>query len=203
MKQVEAAASRPADQAQEHLAPLVLAHCWHESICERNLDLEVKSGQSIADRLLQLNMTGWNPDWLFEAGYRAIDAAGCILATSHDPASVSGLLTWQPSVPLFRADDETKDDKAPGSAEANRRLAGEVLLTSLRRRAAQGVGVRDSSVARGLNGNTRGARFRQAIKAALSAQLPMVVSAREAAIEDLQLTPSSGCWRPEQRHPRP
>lgn len=47
-----------------------------------------------------------------------------------------------------------------------------MLLTCLWRRAAVTAGIDETAVARGLTGNARGSRFREAIKSYLSAKLP-------------------------------
>ena len=158
---------------QAHLAPLVLAHCWLDSALEGDLSLQLRTGQTIRERLHADRVTGFNPLWLYEVGYQAVDAAGVVLATPDDPASATGLITWVPYVPLHRLDDQIDEKKHPtGSPDRNKRLAGEVLITCLWRRAALAVGLDNDWVARGLGGNSRGARFRADLQSFLTASLP-------------------------------
>lgn len=140
---------------------------------EADLLLELDVGQTIRERLAASGVTGFNPQWLFEVGYLAADAAGVVLVSADDPASVAGRIGWVPDVPLHRLDDNIDEKKNPiGSQDRNKRLSGEVLITCLWRRAALAVGLDNVLVARGINGNSRGARFRNDLKAFLAASLP-------------------------------
>ena len=162
-----------ASDPQAHFAPLVLAHCWLDSALEADLLLKLDAGQTIRDRLVADRVAGFNPQWLFDVGYRAADAAGAVLSSADDAASVAGQIAWDPEVPLHRLDDQINEkNRAVGSQDRNKRLAGEVLITCLWRRAALAVGLDNSWVARGLVGNSRGARFRDDLKTFLKASLP-------------------------------
>lgn len=167
--ELAAASARP----QEHLAPLVLAHCWLDSALESDLRVPLRVGQSLRSAFAEAGLRGFGPDWLYEAGYRAADAGGTVLESVDDSAHTAGATVWMPFVPLHRVDDQVNEKiHAPGSSDRNRRLAGEVLLTCLWKRDAMAAGVDETSVARGLTGNGRGARFRFDIQSFLSASLP-------------------------------
>lgn len=164
-----AAATNP----QQHFAPVVLANCWLDSVLEADLALELAVGQTIRERLSSTGVAGFNPAWLFEAGYQAADAAGVVLVSAEDPASTAGRIGWIPDVPLHRLDDNIDVKNRPvGSPDRNKRLAGEVLVTCLWRQAALAMGLHNPLVARGINGNSRGAVFRKALQTFLTASLP-------------------------------
>lgn len=160
-----------APDPQGYLAAVVLASCWLDSALEGDLLLDLRPSETVRGCLSRLGVTGWNPDWLFEVGYVAADSAGVVLASPDHPASVAGVMSWTPNVPLHRADDQVSDSKAVGSSDRNRRLGGEVLLTCLWRQAAVAAGFDETIVARNITGNARGSRFREAIKSFMSAAL--------------------------------
>ena len=166
--QLAATSSAP----QSVFAPVVLADCWLDSALEHDLLINVRSGQSIREAFTSQNVKGFNPDWLFDVGHYALDAAGSPLISADSRASSSGSITWNPPVRLHRLDDQTDDDRAVGSSERNKRLAGEVLVACLWRQAANPLGLDNSRIAQKINGNTRGANFRKDLTAFLSASLP-------------------------------
>lgn len=76
----------------------------------------------------------WSPQWLFEAGHHVVDTGGAVLG-ANDVATTAGAIKWQPPpVRLPRVDDNV--NVGSNADSQNRRLAGEVALAALWRRAA-------------------------------------------------------------------
>ncbi|MCV7358914.1 PDDEXK family nuclease [Mycolicibacterium fluoranthenivorans] len=116
----------------------------------------------------------WSPQWLFEAGHHVVDTGGAVLG-ANDVATTAGAIKWQPPVRLPRVDDNV--NVGSNADSQNRRLAGEVALAALWRRAAtaNSIGVHgktDIRPPKTLQGNTRGARFKNALLYSFRLGLP-------------------------------
>jgi hypothetical protein len=138
-----------------------------------NPAISVLKGETLQDAAARLEL-GWSPEWLFDAGHAAIDAGGTALR-SGDVASASGSIQWDPPLILARVDDQTGDSKPRDAQE--RRIAGEIALAALWRRAATrsrigADGAQDIRPTSDLNPNTRGARFKNALLYVLRTRLP-------------------------------
>ena len=138
-----------------------------------NPAISVQKGEAVQDAAFRLEL-GWSPEWLFDAGHVAIDQGGSRL-TSGDVASVAGPVHWDPPLVLARVDDQTGKSKPRDAQE--RRIAGEIALAALWRRAAIQAGIgadgpQDIRPVSDLNGNTRGARFKNALLYVFRTRLP-------------------------------
>lgn len=154
----------------EGMQAAVLAICWpNASSLTPRLSIPLRAGETVDDAAAREALT-WSPRWLTDAGYRPMDADGSLLVDDA-PATVDGPCTWDPPVRLCRVDDQTSDTK--GSKAVSRRLAGEVALSALWGDAAFAYGVpEDARPMKDLDGNTRGARFKNVLVHVLRRSLP-------------------------------
>lgn len=165
----------------EALQVVLFGRCWPNSTklpadlpLAGAIDLEVEAGETVQAAALRLGQ-GWSPQWLFDAGHSAVDAGGAVLSAC-DRATSTGRIWWAPEVRLPRVEDGINK----GSAEdaQKRRLAGEVAIAALWRHAAirNGIttdGVQDIRPPGNLNGNSRGARFKNALLYILRQHMPI------------------------------
>lgn len=147
----------------------VLGLCWpSDSPFAAALEIEVRAGESLEAAADRLDLP-WNPAWLVDAGYQAVDAAG---AAIRDRASADGRISWSPQVRMCRVDDQVSNSAPPTGMPYRRRLAGEVALHALWAQAARsaqlGPGIRPAH----LDGNTRGALFRDILVHFIQEKLP-------------------------------
>jgi hypothetical protein len=162
------------------LQAVLFGRCWPNTTrlpddlpLAGGLHIELETGETVKDAVLRLGH-GWSPQWLFDAGHRAIDANGTILK-ANSSATVTGPITWDPIVRLARVEDGIS--KGSTADAQKRRLAGEVATAALWRRAAvaNGIGaegVEDIRPENDLGGNARGARFKNALLYALRRKMP-------------------------------
>jgi hypothetical protein len=165
----------------EGLQVVLFGRCWPNSTklpgdlpLAGVVDVEVEAGETVQQAARRLDQ-GWSPQWLFDAGHRAIDAGGAVLDAS-DPATSTGRIWWAPHVRLPRVEDGINKDSAEDAQK--RRLAGEVAIAALWRHAAirNGVGAdgdQDIRPPGNLNGNSRGARFKNALLYILRRHMPI------------------------------
>jgi hypothetical protein len=142
----------------------LFARCWPDSSWDSQLHPAALIGETLVELADRLDLS-WNPGWLEEVGYQALDADGHRIGAAA-PATVPGPIDWSPAVRLPRVDDQVPDSKylpRPASIPHRRRLAGEVALAALWRDAAATTGVAPTLIESGLEGGTRGARFRDAV----------------------------------------
>ncbi|MBK5223013.1 MAG: hypothetical protein JJE52_09080 [Acidimicrobiia bacterium] len=119
---------------------------------------------------MRLNLR-WSPQWLTDAGFTAVDAGGDLV--SMDGAAVAtGQITWSPDIRTCRVEDQISNNVAPGSTRYERRLAGELALLALWTRAMLDSNLVDIRPNADLDGNTRGARFRDYLVYSLNESLP-------------------------------
>lgn len=126
------------------LAPLVFGGCWLPSALSGDMQIELMAGESLRAAVVRLGH-GWNPDWLFDekAGWEVADAAGVRLRSSIAIASAPGPVQCSPAIRLPRVDDQISDGVNRSGQAFRKRLAGEVLVAVLWRRAALRSGVAD------------------------------------------------------------
>jgi hypothetical protein len=140
---------------------IIFGRCWADSPWIEELRLPLTAGESIescADRL----RLAWSPQWLIDAGHKPLDSAGVVL--SFDAAATApGPIRWVPEVRLPKVDDQVSDAESSASPKHARRLAGEVALAALWRRAAQRLEISDDIRPAALTGGARGARFKNAV----------------------------------------
>lgn len=132
--------------------------------------LDVQSGETLTDAANRLGIP-WSPRWLLDAGYATTDSAGNPVSDTT-PATHTGPVTWTPTVHLARVDDQVKNSVAVGSTQRNRRLSGEVAVLAMLEHERQAVGLIDMRPADDLEGNTRGATFRDFLIEVLRCALP-------------------------------
>lgn len=149
----------------------IFARCWPDSTWDSELTPEIEIGETLTDVADRLDLS-WNPLWLSEAGHIAVDTGGSHVSVLGTATS-RGPISWLPNVRLPKVDDGISNDELRRTAYIpyRRRLAGEVALAALWREAATNVGITPVAVVTGLDGGTRGARFRDCIVHALSKKL--------------------------------
>jgi hypothetical protein len=152
------------------LSAAVFGRCWPESAWSGYATFGIETGETI-DAAAERNGVAWSPRWLIEAGHRPRDSAGVELSTDQQ-ATQDGPISWEPVIRLPKVNDEISDDTEPGSDDFNRRLAGEVALAAIWRSTSFPSGIDDDVRPTAMNGNTRGARFKNAIKYFFERRLP-------------------------------
>jgi hypothetical protein len=141
----------------------IFARCWPDSTWDSEVTPDIEIGETLTDLADRLDLS-WNPLWLCEAGHAAVDSAGSQVS-AVGAATSRGPISWLPNVRLPKVDDGISDGELRRTAYIpyRRRLAGEVALAALWREAAMTVGITVVAVVTGLDGGTRGARFRDCI----------------------------------------
>ncbi len=155
--------------APDSLSAVVFGLCWpNESVLADRLNIEIEPGETILQASDRLDLP-WSPSWLMDAGHAVRDAGGNNLRAGT-PATVGGRVAWYPEVRLCRVDDQTRDAGPP--AAIRRRLAGEVAIAALWSEAAIKAGIDPAVRPLNLDGNTRGARFKDLLVFVLRQGLP-------------------------------
>jgi hypothetical protein len=145
----------------EALRAVVFGRCWADSNWEEDLRITIRAGETLDEAAERLGLS-WNPRWLLDAGYVASDATGATLDLAT-PATAEGPITWTPRVRLPKVDDQVANEAGAGEPARSQRLMGEVAVAALWRRTARRAGIADEIRPEGLGGNTRGARFKNAV----------------------------------------
>lgn len=149
---------------------VILGRCWAESPWAARLRLRLALGESLAEHADRTKL-GWSPQWLLDASYVPYDAAGEALEL-HTGATKAGQIRWSPAVRLPKVDDQVANAKPDTDPNAMRRLSGEVAVAALWRRAALRLPNLQEFRPRKLNGNSRGARYKNSIVHCLRTGLP-------------------------------
>lgn len=157
-----------AAEDKEGIRAVTFGLCWpNDSKLTSDLNVELQSGETLAAAADRLDLR-WNPGWLLEAGYDAKDEAGNSLRSA--PSTTPGPITWEPEVRICRVDDQTADTVS--GPRRSRRLAAEVALHALWADAVRRLGLDFSDRPETMDGNTRGALFRDILVCFLSESLP-------------------------------
>ncbi len=162
------------------LAAVGLGICWpNTSPFGAGTVISILAGETLTEAADRLELR-WSPRWLVDAGFVATDTTGAVV--SHEEASIGGgPITWSPEVRTCRVEDQVPNSTPAGSARYERRLAGEVALLALWHRSIEACGVGDVRPLGDVDGNTRGARFRDFLVYVLNAGLPQGWEARHEA----------------------
>lgn len=155
----------------EALQTAVFGRCWPQSSWSDEVRIELAAGESLEEATERLS---WNPRWLVEAGHTPRTSTGEPLDLDT-PAETVSIVDWDPPVRLPKLDDQVRDterERMPKSPAFLRRLSGEVALASLWRSAAVRYGIADDIRPPAMDRNTRGARFKGAIRFFLEQMLP-------------------------------